>query len=269
MAYVSEARKMLFVLDNKFGRKVVPAIDNPSLLLYAWGVVKSLGLRERIEDWTVVLGILQPAAGSPKGWTMSGKVFMEEIERLRAKCALTYQDDAPLRLGDHCFFCQAKAICPEMAKQTGSMVFDDPEFENLDAPKAPSEFAPEDVAKVLPVLNVIEKWVEEFKDYWLAQWQEGVDIPGWKVAPGRKGARQWTNKDEVEDLMANTFRIPGKEMYSKSLITPAAAEKLLAEKSPRRWAQLEGLVKQSQSKPSFVPADHGGPTLERVTDLFE
>ncbi len=266
LAYVSRKRKRLFVLDNKFGRKVVPAIDNPSMLLYAAGIIKCLGLTdEELKEYLVTLSILQPAAGSPKSWTLSGSALLEEFDKLKQKCALTYQDDAPLAVGNHCYFCAAKAICPEMAKEVGSAVFDDPGFDNLEAVPM-VDIAPEQAAKILEVLNTIEKWAEDFKEYWAEQWKIGVDIPGWKLAKGRATARQWTDKKEAEEMMTSKFRIPAKDMYLQSLISPTQAEKLLAEKSPRRWSALQELIKQGESKPKFVPESAAVPTVCRRSD---
>ena len=95
---------------------------------------------------------------------------------------------------------------------------------------------------------------------------KGTDLPGWKVVPGKKGARQWTDKKAVEELMAAKFRLPAKTMYSQNLITPSAAEKLLAESSPKRWNQLQELIKQSQQNPVFVPETSPTPAIERKVD---
>lgn len=267
LAYVSEPRKTLFILDYKFGRKKVAAANNPSLLLYAKGLVDHLKLdATAIEGYQFVLGICQPVQGTPSVWTLTGAEFLQEVSQLREQCEKTYEQDAPLNMGDHCFFCAAKAICPEMMKQVGSAVFDDPEFSNLDAAVDPDAHSPEQAARILKALPAIKQWLETFEEHWKTRWMDGTDIPGLKLIEGRKGARQWTDKAQVEDLLANKFRIPAKEMYTQAILSPSAAEKLLAEKSPRRWAQLQALVKQSQSAPSFVPETAAKPAMPRSTD---
>ena len=266
LLYISWERKRAFVIDHKFGRKVVKAANNPSLLLYAAGAIRYAGLWEQIEDWDFTLAITQPVQGSPSIWELTGKEMNDELTKLKGQCAETYKDDAPFAVGDHCFFCAGKPICPEMAIKVGSMVFDDPDFDNIDQKTDISELTPEAAAKVLPSLNAVEQWIKDFREHWKQQWISGTDIPGWKVVPGKNGARNWTDRKAVEDLMANKFRLPAKEMYSQNVITPAAAEKLLAEASPRRWKQLEGLIKQAQQAPSLVPEDSPAPPMERTSD---
>jgi hypothetical protein len=267
VAYISDERKKFYTLDYKYGRKPVAAERNPSLLLYTSGVAeKHFPKDERIEDWTFVLGILQPAAGTPSVWELSGAELANELTILKAICARTYEDDAPLAMGNHCFFCQAKAICPEMQREVGSAVFDDPEFDNLDTPVQPDKLSPEQAARILGSLDAVEQWVKEFREYWKDAWMKGTDLPGWKVVPGKKGSRQWTDKKAAEELMATKFRLPAKTMYSQNLITPSAAEKLLAESSPKRWNQLQELIKHSQQQPAFAPETSPTPAIERSVD---
>jgi len=267
LAYLSEPRKRVTILDHKFGRKPVKAEQNPSLLAYMGGLLDAQGMDlDAMSDWTFTFAIAQPAQGSPSVWSIDGKQLRAELDGLRVMCAASYEPDAALVMGNHCFFCQAKPICPEMQREVGSLVFDDPGFDNLDDPIKPDELTPEAAAKVLPALGAIEQWIDAFREHWQAQWLNGVDIPGWKVVEGRNGARQWTDKKAVEDMMANKFRIPAKEMYTQNLVTPSAAEKLLSEKSPRRWAQLQEMIKQSKQKPSLAPDDAPQPPMQRATD---
>ena len=265
LLYISWERKKVFVLDHKFGRKKVDAKNNPSLLLYASGALRYAGLLEKIENFDFVLGILQPIQGVPVTWELTGTQMKEELEALKETCAKTYEPDAPFVPGNHCFFCAGKPICPEMAQKVGSMVFDDPGFDNLDA-KTPEAYTAEDIAKILPLLDTVEKWATDLREYWKQQWLDGTEIPGWKVIPGRNGARQWADKDAVEELLINKFRMPAKEVYDQKLITPTTAEKLLADKSPRRWTQLQELITQKPTAPTLAPADNPAPPMERASE---
>lgn len=264
MAYWSNKRKLFVNVDFKFGRKPVKAPDNPSLLLYTSGILDELGLTDdEVREHKFLLVIAQPIQGTPSVWELTGEELLDELNQLRETCAKTYAEDAELVMGNHCFFCRAKPICPEMMQAVGSAVFDDPGFSDLDNPVEPDVHCPEQAAKIIKAMPSIKAWLEEFEEHWKRKWTEGADLPGLKLVEGKKGARQWKDKKAVEDLLASKFRIPAKEMYSQTLITPSAAEKLLAEKSPRRWAQLQEMVKQSNQKPSFVSESAAQPAMAR------
>ena len=104
---------------------------------------------------------------------------------------------------------------------------------------------------------------------------KGEAVPGYKLVQGRKGARAWSDEAAAEALLRQKFRLKVEEAYNLKLISPTQAEKVLGEQ-PKRWAQLEKLIIQSEGKPSVAPESDKRPAIsvapnadgmEEITDL--
>ena len=87
-------------------------------------------------------------------------------------------------------------------------------------------------------------------------------MPGYKLVEGRRGARKWANAEEVEATM-KSMRMKLEAMYDFSLISPTTAEKLHNDGTigPRQWPKLQGLITQSEGKPSVAPDTDKRPAL--------
>jgi hypothetical protein len=79
----------------------------------------------------------------------------------------------------------------------------------------------------------------------------GGAVAGYKLVPGKKGARAWADAVEAEKQL-KAFRLKKEQMYEMSVISPTTAEKLL-KPTPKRWAKLQPLIKQGDGKPSVAP----------------
>jgi hypothetical protein len=84
---------------------------------------------------------------------------------------------------------------------------------------------------------------------------------------GRAGNRVWDDAEAVEKLM-KTLRLKADEMYSKKIISPTEAEKLL-KKSPK-WEKLEERVTRSAPQPTIAPVTDKRPpvSVKPVADDF-
>jgi hypothetical protein len=58
------------------------------------------------------------------------------------------------------------------------------------------------------------------------------------------------------------MRLKQDEMYSFTLISPTAAEKLLAKESPKRWAKLQPLITRSEGSITVAPVSDNRPAIE-------
>jgi len=91
----------------------------------------------------------------------------------------------------------------------------------------------------------------------------------YKLVEGRMGNREYEDEDAAEAEM-KAMRLKSDEMYSKKIISPAQAEKLLKEKNPRKWAKLQKLIVQRPGKPSVAPASDKRPALSMaIAEQFE
>lgn len=278
----------LIVGDLKYGRGVEVDVErNPQLMLYGLGALEKLnGIAGDFER--VRLVIFQPRITSaPSEWDIS----VEELEawgRSTARSAVataknaqalhgedSLWEDTFLRPGEEqCRFCKAKATCPKLIEEVAATVhFSAPlgpdEFVDLD-PEVPGENTPDDVLAVaMSKIGLIEDWCTAVRAEVERRLLDGKPVPGFKLVQGKQGNRAWTKKAEVEEVL-KSMRLKQEEMYEMSLISPTAAEKLLAKDSPRRWSKLQSYITRAEGKPSVAPLSDKRPALEMkpVADDF-
>lgn len=254
--------KTLRCVDYKHGKGVwVDAAGNPQLFAYAWGAYLWLSVVDEIEH--IEIGVIQPRMDNVQFVTYTPAQVQQWARETSAVLAQARGENAPLAAGDHCKFCPAKAKCPavrEMVVDTTGI-----DFEILDGGDSEAD----QLAGILPRLDQIEDWLKATRARALALLEAGTPIPGYKLVQGRRGARAWTDSKAAEALLKEKFRLPVDDIYTKEVISPTAAEKLLAKESPRRWAQLTPLVTQSEGRPSVVPVDDKRPALVREPIKFD
>lgn len=280
------AAATLYVVDLKYGKGVfVSGRDNPQLKAYAWGAYSMFSVVDDIEH--VEVAIVQPridnimseryTVAELEAWAHGVAPRVAQARDLAARHAAGEDVALDLAPGGHCRFCPAKAKCPAVR----ALVVDTTgiEFEDLGAPPvsngeggvSKAEGRGAELAAALPKLDLIEDWVRETRAAALRHLEAGGEIPGYKLVEGRRGHRTWANADAVETLMKQKFRLPVDDMYEKKVIGPAAAERLLAKESPRRWQQLTQHITQSPGRPTVVPAGDKRRAISQtaVADAFD
>ena len=96
--------------------------------------------------------------------------------------------------------------------------------------------APEDVAIKFSALNTIKSWITAVETRVNALLQQGQKVPGYKLVIGRQGNRAWRDVAEAENAL-KTFKLKEDERYTKKLISPTQALKILKD-SPRNFPLL-------------------------------
>ena len=272
------AGEELVIVDLKYGRGVkVDADANEQLQIYA---LAALGEFEFLGDFQRVrVVIVQPRLDHIGEWDCSIadlREFGQKVTRGAERCfaALEYHGNyAELHAkyltpgNDQCRFCKAKAICPTLTEHVLSTVADD--FVDVSKPVAPQlEHAAErafdnaTLGNLLGAADLIEGWCKAIRAKAEAELLAGHPVPGYKLVEGRRGSRRWTNDAEVEQTM-KSMRMKLEEMYDFSLISPTTAEKLhkAGTIGPRQWPKLQGLITQSEGKPSVAPEADKRPAL--------
>ena len=272
------AGEELVIVDLKYGRGVkVDADANEQLQIYA---LAALGEFEFLGDFQRVrMVIVQPRIDHIDEWDCSIddlRTFGQSVGRIAERCfaALEYHGNyAELHAkylnpgSDQCRFCKAKAICPTLASHVLSTVADD--FVDTTQPVAPQiEHAAEStfdntiLGNLLGAVDLVESWCKAIRAKAESELLAGRPVPGFKLVEGRRGARRWSNDAEVEQTM-KSMRMKLEEMYDFSLISPTTAEKLhkAGTIGPRQWPKLQGLITQSEGKPSVAPATDKRPAL--------
>lgn len=269
----------LVIVDLKYGRGVkVDAENNEQLQIYALAALNEF---EFLGDFhTARVVIVQPRLDHISEWARNAPdirtIFADAVKRGAERCfsALAYHDNYTelhakyLNPGnDQCRFCKAKAICPTLTEHVLSTVADDfvdttkPVAEQIEH-AAERTFDNTTLGNLLGAVDLIEGWCKAIRAKAEAELLAGQPVPGFKLVEGRRGARRWADDKEVEATM-KSMRMKLEEMYDFSLISPTTAEKLhkAGTIGPRQWPKLQGLITQSEGKPSVAPATDKRPAL--------
>lgn len=207
----------LRVADLKTGFGEVEAQDNGQCAIY--GVQALLSGKHRANR--VVIEIIQPRSPSGrrvKRWTLSARELLEMLPVLQRKVAASLAPDAPLVAGEkQCKYCPAAAVCPERKK----LVVEAAKMHFL--PSLPP--TPEQTARALNTLPELKDWIKSVESYAYQQANSGVKIPGYKLAQGRDGNREWADEHEVVGRLGCVLNED--QVYEKKIRSPAQMEKVL------------------------------------------
>lgn len=293
----------LIVIDFKYGMGVeVSAERNPQMSLYALGALQAYqGLVADFERVRMVIS--QPRI---KKAASEFDISVEELEtwgrstarsavntcrnamavdRTQVTIAVSW-DRVYLRPGEkQCKFCSAKAECPALRAEVHAYALGSGHA----TPATPDEFAecdpvpvheaigtvddgPQWLAVCLSKVDLIEDWCKAIRAETERRLLAGESVPGYKLVPGKKGARQWVDAKVAEETL-KSMRVKLEDMYDLKLISPTTADKLAKAGTigPRQWPRVQALFVQSQGKPHVAPVDDPRPALEikPVVDDFE
>ena len=170
------------VLDWKFGDGVaVEAEENPQGLFYAAAAMKTEGLQWVFDGATEIeIIIVQPPA--IRRWKTTFARLEGFTRDLQAAVKLAKSDDAPLETGDHCRWCTAKPICPQMNGAVDRAL-----RTKLDAIN---------IAPAMANIPLLESWIADVKSIALRMLEDNVPVPGYKLVP-KRASRVWVDETEA------------------------------------------------------------------------
>lgn len=211
----------LYIIDFKYGKgNAVDAEDNSQLKYYALGAMLADGGKKVSE---VTLVVVQPRAPHSLGPVRYAEVnsvdLMDWSADLKEAAALTQQPDAPRKAGPWCKFCRAAGVCPalrEKAVESAQMTF---------AVETPAELEPETISEILKEASLVDDWVRAVRAYALGALERGHEVPGFKLVQ-KRAIRKWRDEDSVPDYL-DVLGLEEDQLYTKKLISPAQAEKLV------------------------------------------
>lgn len=245
--------KRLLVADLKYGAGVfVSAEDNTQALYYAVGLMLS---RPTLEIETVELAIVQPRCmrDTEVEGIRTAEVSRFELDlfhqRIRQGIEATTQRNAPLKSGDHCRFCPAAAICPEvLAKKDAALAG---EFAVIPS-DATQVYDVRKLSAALDQRDALKAYLSKLDEFAYQEMNKGVVIPGWKLVE-KRGLREYKDPE----LTRNTLKaagIPDKDMLTTpELKSPAQLEASL----DKRYKTL--IAEHTETKSS-------GLTIAPITD---
>lgn len=250
--------KILHVIDLKYGAGIyVSAKNNPQLRYYALGALLELQ-KEGHEVETVVMTIVQPRCttieGPARSETIDAVDLMEFAADLVMYAKRTAEKDAPLKAGDHCRFCPAINICPEV--QNVKQMVAKSEFAAATAPTE-GTVPPHKLAEYLKAVPLLKAMIERIDAYAYAEARAGRPVPGYKLVEKRAN-RKWINETEVS-LFLGSLKVSDDDIFEpRKIRTPAQLEKKL----PSHYQMLTKFVNKESSGLVLVPEEDKRPAFK-------
>jgi hypothetical protein len=263
-------QRRLIVDDFKYGAGIPVEVKlNKQLMYYALGAVKTLNL----PVMEIELRIIQPRCPHPDGpvrsYLMNALDLLDFQTDLVLFAQATQKKDAALKAGDHCRFCLAAAVCPELAKkatQAAAMVFD--VVPPADAPLGtPNLIDHAKLAEALKMVPILKAWCENVDSLAYRQSEAGNVIPGFKLVE-KRATRKWIDAAAAE-LALKKAGLGETEMYPlPELRSPAQIEEVLVTKKLKPKARgelLAPLVHKVSSGHALAPDTDKRPAVTRQT----
>jgi len=246
----------LVVLDYKFGMGIVFARENKQGLCYA-SMDPSIA-----EAATVDIVIIQPRVKPIDVWTTTGAdVLKWKSEVLLPAIEATKNPNAPLIPGDkQCSFCvRGKAGCQA---QTNLLL---QAFDRIDSIPAPSKknqpqpdydgMSAEDLSDALKLIPFMEVAIKNTEYAATARMLKGESIPDFKLVH-KETRRKWADEEKADGYLQRK-KLKESERYTKKLISPAQAEKLIDVDNLPTVSKnaFRALIEYPIGEPEYAPAD--------------
>ena len=253
------ATRTLYVVDLKYGMGAVEIKDNKQTRYYALGVWLSLPPEDIVE--TVTMMIVQPRMDHPDGFVRPETIHAADLSQFAVElldaARATQDPKAPLHSGDHCKFCPAKPICPELYRKTQEIAATEFDEMPVAVPPAPASLSPEQLSRVMKLLPILDDWSAAVKEHVERQLRAGEPIEGFKLVE-RRAERKWIDEDEAAEVIEEIAGV-GVDIYIEQLKSPAQIEKLVGKKTFKEKIAQHVVKKSSGLK--LVPEDHPSPPV--------
>jgi len=205
-------KSVLVIADLKTGRGWVDA-DSDQMKIYALGMMQKL---VKVFD-KVRLTIVQPQTGENRHHEMTGDELMQWKADVLIPAVLAAADEfsEPTPSKEACQWCPAKMICPAQTKALAEV----PVTADI------ATLTPDQVSDLLDKAELVEDFISALRKQATKTLTEGGVLRGWQMAP-KRATRAWTKEaDAAKVLLDNGILLEA--IYETSLISPAAADKIL------------------------------------------
>lgn len=236
------------VLDWKFGDGVVvTAEENEQLMFYAAAAMRTAETAWAFEGADEIeLIIVQPPM--VRRW-VTDKARIEQFERALVIAVKESQyPDAVLYPGDHCRWCAAKPICPQMTGAVDRALVT--QLKEIDV---------DTLGRYLKNADLLEDWIKDLRGLAMQLLEKNLPVPGYKLVQ-KRAQRQWVDEAKAEATLMGL----GIEPMKQELISPAQAEKELKKS---KTALPDGLVKSVSSGTTMAPESDPRPAILQLGDL--
>jgi hypothetical protein len=200
------------VLDWKFGDGVVvDAVENEQGMFYA-----AAAMRTPETAWVfdgadeVEIIIVQPPV--MRRWVTTPARIKQFEAELVAAVKQSQKDDAAFKAGDHCRWCAAKPVCPQITGEVDR--FMKTSLQTIDATQ---------IGHYLQQADQIEDFIKSVREMAFTMLENDVPVSGYKLV-AKRGTRQWLSEDDA-------IKFLGDKAFESKLISVAQAEKLVGKKN--------------------------------------
>lgn len=233
-----ESKLELEVWDYKHGAGLPVEVEwNKQLMYYGLGAL----LQTKVKCKTVKLVICQPRCphtnGPVRSWTISTPELIDFSADLVDAAKATEDPNAPLKAGEHCRFCKAAPLCPQLNEMRMEVA------KNEFSPQI--AYDPEKLAKVLEAVPAVEAWVKGVKAFAFAEAEHGRIPPGFKLVP-KRATRKWRDETLAKNFIALELGLDEKAILKPAkLNSPAQIEALLSSKEDKKLLELHTIKESS------------------------
>jgi hypothetical protein len=235
------------ILDWKFGSGVaVDAEENPQLMFYA-----AAAMRTKESQWVfdgateIECIIVQPP--EIKRWVTTPERIKAFENELKVAVQIAQKPNAPLENGDHCRWCAAKPVCPKMTGAVDRALKS--QIEALDVVH---------IGGYLKNADMLEQWITDLRALAHQVLESGKEVPGWKLV-AKRATRQWVDEELAAKELMND--LSPDELYTKKLLSPAQAEKIL--KKAKKELPASHVVAISSGS-TLAPVDDPRPAVLQI-----
>lgn len=236
----------LEVADFKYGAGVfVPAVDNLQLRYYGLGALLDLKLPAKTITLTIVQPRYEAHEGPIRSETLDVLDMLDFLADLKQYAAATEAPDAPLHPGEHCRWCPAARICPELGKQAQEVA--KKEFGAKGSETGTLIYDPVALKEALDKREIVKAWLKTIDEFAYDVLEKGGEIPGYKLV-AKRATRKWRDPVEAQAALESF----GDDIYEPTTL-----------KTP---AQMEKIVKDKKLIETLVVAESSGHTLVEASD---
>ena len=257
--------------DLKDGQGAVDVIDNDQLILYMLALMFQMEADYFCEFQEFECFIHQPKVyAEPQSVKYTREEMLGHLKRLRYAASrnmdLLHKDATLPKIISAlnpsykaCKWCPMAGPCVARSKQVADQF--------PDVSVQPSQLTPDQISGYLKAAIEIEAWFSRLRGDALALAKQGTTIPGFKLANGREGPRQWIDAEAAEEAL---YEVLEAKTYSKEVISPTNAQKKIAKPHPKLWAALQANIKRSEGEVTLVPeSDARAPVSLEVPEFSD
>lgn len=251
----------MHVIDLKYGQGVqVSPVDNSQGMLYALGAyAQCAGI---VDIQKIIITIVQPRCNPDifESWEITIDQLLEWGEYAKSRALMCGLPDAEFNPGEkQCQWCKAKATCTALAAFTSDVIMN--QFDEVEELTPVNRLTDEQLGKALSAKKLIVSWLDAVEDVVVERLGSGVAFEGYKLVAG-KSNRQWSNEGAVEN---DIYELLGEEAYTKKLVSPTQAEKIVGKK---RASEIAKFVVKPQGRPTLAKSDDPRPAVNITADDF-